>query len=197
MLRFVSLIASSAVAHAFVMTSDLAHRPWWRFVELGFTHILEGADHLAFVACLCMLVRGSALLALVTAFTAGHSISLALSYLGIVQVPTAPVEAVIALSVAFMAREALVASDRDNRRYLVVVAAFGLLHGLGFAAALQDLGIPRADRAVALAGFNSGVELGQLLFVFIVTTVRRFRVPVLYAAGVLGMFWTFERLASL
>ena len=195
MLRFASFTAQSLLAHAFVLTDG--HRPWWDFVWLGVTHILDGADHLAFVACLCMLVRGSALLALVTAFTVGHSVSLALSYFGVIHLPAAPVEAVIALSVAFMAREALVGTDRSNGRYLAVVAFFGVLHGLGFASALQDLGIPRSDRLMALASFNGGVEVAQLMFVVVLTTLRRWRVPILYAAGTLGMFWTFERIASL
>jgi hypothetical protein len=180
---------------------------------LGMSHILEGWDHLAFVLCLCLLVTGTALLWLVSAFTIGHSISLALAYLGYVSVPMMPVEAIIALSVAFMAREALFArrasgTDRArapalSARYLAVVTGFGLLHGLGFASQLDDLGVSARERVVGLLSFNVGVELGQLLFVALALTAlvltrvagveRHARLAALYGAGALGMFWFLDR----
>lgn len=203
------------------------------YTGLGVIHILEGLDHLAFVLCLCLLTRGGTLLLLVTAFTLGHSISLALSFLGIVSIPVPPVEATIALSIAFMAREALLARNRhshdqprsdhikqsaaeipeDERqeqrrrlRYMTVVAAFGLLHGLGFASVLGDLGVAPGERVAGLIFFNVGVEIGQLTFVAAVTAVMwlaskvRIDAPVrtaaLYAVGIVGVFWTMERVAG-
>jgi hydrogenase/urease accessory protein HupE len=99
------------------------------YTGLGIVHILEGLDHLAFVLCLCMLTRGATLLWPVTAFNVGHSISLASSFLDVVAIPVPPVEATIAVSIAFLAREALVAR-RGQLRYMTVAAGFGLLHGL-------------------------------------------------------------------
>ena len=183
------------------------------YTGLGIIHILEGLDHLAFVLCLCLLTRGVTLLLLVTAFTLGHSISLALSFLGVVSIPVPPVEATIALSIAFMAREALLARQgggadgkQTRLRYMAVVAAFGLLHGLGFASVLGDLGVAPGERIAGLIFFNVGVEVGQLIFVGAVLAVMwvagRIRVAAplrtaaLYGVGVLGMFWTWERVAG-
>jgi len=181
------------------------------YTGLGIIHILEGLDHLAFVLCLCLLARGATLLWLVTAFTSGHSISLALSFLGLVTIPIPPVEATIALSIAFMAREALLArrgeSNGNKRwRYMSVVAAFGLLHGLGFASVLGDLGVAPTERIAGLIFFNVGVEIGQLAFVAVVTTLMwlaskaRFDAPLrtaaLYGVGIVGVFWTCERVLS-
>jgi hypothetical protein len=180
------------------------------YTGLGIVHILEGLDHLAFVLCLCLLTRGGTLLLLVTAFTIGHSISLALSFLGIVNFPVPPVEATIALSIAFMAREALLAHQGDGGerrlRYMTVVAAFGLLHGLGFASVLGDLGVAPGERIAGLIFFNVGVEIGQLTFVAVVTALMwlasrvridaPLRTAALYGVGVVGVFWTVERVAG-
>jgi hypothetical protein len=183
------------------------------YVWQGIFHILGGWDHLAFVLCLCLLTRGRTLLWLVTAFTAGHSLSLALAFFGVIHVPAPPVEAVIALSIAFMAREALRAKNHDGheapadwKRYMIVVASFGLLHGLGFASALNELGVAPGERIVGLVAFNVGVECGQLLFVAAVSFVmglaarihlaQPVRVAALYGAGALGCFWMIERVAG-
>jgi hypothetical protein len=180
------------------------------YTGLGIVHILEGLDHLAFVLCLCLLTRGGTLLLLVTAFTIGHSISLALSFLGIVNIPVPPVEATIALSIAFMAREALLARQGDGGerrlRYMAVVAVFGLLHGLGFASVLGDLGVAPSERIAGLIFFNVGVEIGQLTFVALVTSLMwlasrvridaPLRTAALYGVGGVGVFWTMERVAG-
>jgi methylamine dehydrogenase heavy chain len=185
------------------------------YVYLGITHILDGADHLAFVLCLCLLTSGLRLLGLITAFTLGHSISLALAFLGVVHVPAPPVEATIALSIAFMAREVLLArrtpptsgavkgDPGTRRRHVAVVAGFGLLHGLGFASALGELGVSAGERITGLVFFNLGVEAGQLMFVALVSlllllagavrVLQPLRIAALYAAGILGLFWTFDR----
>lgn len=194
----------------------------WLYLVLGTEHVLIGWDHLAFVFCLAMLATGVSLVWLITAFTAGHSLSLALSYLGVVNIPITPVEAVIALSVVFMAREvfftrdsrlSLLSSDHNlyadgashsQRWRMAVTAMFGLIHGLGFASVLGDLGVSPSDTVVALAFFNIGVELGQILFVCAVlltlTLVRRLmNIELLliraatFSVGGLGVFWTLER----
>lgn len=181
------------------------------FVWQGILHILTGWDHLAFVLCLCLLTRGRTLLWLVTAFTLGHSLSLALAFFEVVRIPVPPVEAVIALSIAFMAREALrargvIEGAPDRQRYIAVVAGFGLLHGLGFASVLDELGVAPSERVSGLLFFNIGVEIGQLLFVGAVlaamTAARRverlepLRTAALYATGAVGCFWLIERLAG-
>ncbi|MCC5887270.1 MAG: HupE/UreJ family protein [Gammaproteobacteria bacterium] len=181
------------------------------YTAMGVFHILEGWDHLAFVLCLCMLAGGRALLWLVTAFTLGHSVSLALAYLGHLDLPMPPVEAVIALSVAFMAREAIKTrrsvGQAASGQQLLLVTGFGLLHGLGFASELAGLGVGGGERITGLFAFNLGVEIGQLLFVALMllllaaADLLRWRAGAerlaLIGAGILGMYWFAERIAGL
>jgi hydrogenase/urease accessory protein HupE len=143
---------------------------------LGVTHILAGADHLLFVLALILLIRDRRRLVMViTAFTVGHSMSLALATLGWLIVPAPPVEAVIALSILFLARELVLPADPQtnlsDRRPWLVALGFGFLHGLGFARALLDIGLPPKDVPLALLMFNLGVELGQLLFIATVLVI--------------------------
>lgn len=140
------------------------------YLLLGVEHILTGADHLLFVLCLVLLVPGRRrLLQTITAFTLAHSLTLGLAALGWVRVPAAPVEACIALSILFLARElVLLQAGRPvgaAPHPAVLAFLFGLLHGLGFAGALSQVGLPAGDVLAALLLFNLGVELGQLLFV--------------------------------
>lgn len=138
-------------------------RTAWRYLVLGFEHILpKGLDHILFVVGLYLLsTRLTALLWQVTAFTAAHSLTLALSVYGVVSLPAAVVEPLIALSIAYVAVENLATTKLHPWRP-VVVFVFGLLHGLGFAGVLTELGLPQGQFVTALAGFNVGVELGQL-----------------------------------
>ena len=223
---FVSTVSGAAVRQALQPEGDAivlpvgALRPAARalpevaaeYTWQGIVHILGGWDHLAFVLCLCLLARGRFVLALVTTFTLGHSVSLALAFFDLVKLPVPPVEAVIALSIAFMAREAIRAGQghdtdaRERRRQLGVVGGFGLLHGLGFATVLRELGVPEAERVSGLLFFNAGVELGQLMFVGAVLGAmalaaragqqQAVRLAALYGAGVIGCFWMIERVAG-
>lgn len=175
------------------------------YTALGIEHILLGWDHLAFVLCLCLIARGWQLVRLVTAFTLGHSLTLALAILDIVQVPVPPVEACIALSIAFVAREAL-QPDSALRHGFGLVFAFGLLHGLGFASALSMNGIGREELLPGLLAFNVGVEVGQLLFILALLSVTALstrlvsfgwaRGATAFGLGTLGLLWTFERIAG-
>lgn len=139
------------------------------YLRLGVDHILAGPDHLLFVACL-VLIAGAGLRRItfaVTGFTLGHSVTLAAASLGLVRVSQRPVEILIALSIVLLAR-AIVLNDRSSpmfRSTWLIAALMGLLHGLGFAGALREIGFPAEQIAVALVGFNLGVELGQLAFV--------------------------------
>jgi hydrogenase/urease accessory protein HupE len=137
------------------------------YFTLGMRHILGGIDHLLFVAGLLLIARRMRpLLLAVSGFTLGHSLTLSLAALGLVRVPIPPTEAAIALSLLFLAREALRPEASLLRRFpLLVSAAFGLLHGLGFAAALGEAGLPGREIAWALLCFNLGVEAGQLAFI--------------------------------
>ena len=185
------------------------------FVGHGIDHILFGYDHLLFVLALMLIVRDlRALVLTVTAFTLAHSITLALATLGVVQVPGPPVEAAIAFSIVLVAAETVrlrrgEASLTASRPWLVAFC-FGLLHGFGFAGALSEIGLPRAELPLALLAFNLGVELGQLAFIAAVLAVvalaRKARglaamldraqrwAP--YAIGSLAAFWFVERVAA-
>lgn len=184
----------------------------WQYGVLGVEHILSGWDHLAFVLGLLLLVRGRALIWTVSSFTLGHSITLALAVLGFVQIPQAAVEALIALSIFILAVEVArrwrgLRAGLADRPWLMALA-FGLLHGLGFAGALHEVGLPSHEIPAALFAFNMGIEAGQLLFVaavLLLAQLTRFvpaRVqPVLrwvpaYAIGSLGIYWFLERLES-
>jgi len=143
------------------------------YVSLGISHILEGVDHLLFVFALLLLIRNwRTLIGAVTSFTVAHSLSLAAATLGWVVVPAAPVEAVIALSIMFLAaelvRSAGMGPSLTERFPWLVCFGFGLLHGLGFAWALLEIGLPEGEVPLALLAFNVGVELGQIAFVLAV-----------------------------
>ncbi len=188
----------------------------WRQVAatysvLGIEHILLGVDHLLFVLALLMIVAGwRTLVATVTSFTVAHSLTLAAATLGWVRVAQAPVEAVIALSILFVASE--IVHWKQGRpgltrsRPWLVAFVFGLLHGFGFAGALASIGLPDHAIPLALLFFNLGVEAGQLAFIAAVfaawAALRRitwpawaWRVPV-YGIGAMAAFWTVERVAG-
>lgn len=202
--------ASSFVIEEAPGTLDVAGT----YLALGVEHILLGIDHLLFVLALLILVTGwRRLVWTITAFTVAHSITLAAATLGFVRVAQGPVEAVIALSIVFVAME--IVHTRQGRpgvtesRPWIVAFAFGLLHGFGFAGALAQLGLPEQAIPVALLFFNVGVEVGQLMFVAailaVIATWRHleapwpqwaWRVPV-YTIGSLAAYWTIERVANL
>jgi hydrogenase/urease accessory protein HupE len=179
------------------------------YAVLGVEHILGGFDHLLFVLALLFLVSFNKRLVLtISAFTLAHSLTLALSALGLLTLRSPPVEATIALSIMLVAGEALHKEKTLSRRWPAVVAfLFGLVHGLGFAGALADIGLPQNHLFVALLTFNVGVELGQLLVVAIAFVLYRtfaarpkfvaFRVPALYAIGGIAAYWSIGRIVSI
>ncbi len=182
----------------------------WTYFVIGVEHILLGIDHLLFVLALLLLVQDwKQLLRTITSFTIAHSITLALATLGYVHIPGPPIEATIALSIVFVASEIL--RTRSGKPSLtqrapwLVAFIFGLMHGLGFAGALSEVGLPQQAIPLALLFFNVGVELGQLAFVGVVVTfiaaVTRLHIPLPiwtsrlapYAIGAIAMFWVIER----
>ncbi len=217
-----------------------AARPLWSvacdYTKLGIEHIASGRDHLLFVLALVLLtvfydgeasrgqsrrsIRSGArrfptrrITAAVSAFTAGHSVTLSAAFLGYVRFPSRPIEVGIALSIAVLAAELAGPQSRDSllrRRPWTGAFAFGLLHGFGFAGALSATGLPPQSVPFALASFNVGIEIGQLIFVALVLAVlgtarmfpaRRLRLPALatasgYGIGIIAASWTLSRLVS-
>ncbi|MBZ2168375.1 HupE/UreJ family protein [Marinobacter sp. F4216] len=180
------------------------------YSSLGIEHILIGWDHLLFLLCLIWIAGTfKRTLITVTGFTLAHSVTLALTTLGMIRLPIAPVEAVIAMSILFLAAE-IIRNRRDTFawRYPVAVSTlFGLIHGFGFASVLQDIGLPKTDLGTALLFFNIGVEIGQVLFVgtvaALLSVLRRWGEPMasaapatIYGVGSLAAFWTLERVAG-
>lgn len=183
------------------------------YLPSGIEHILLGWDHLLFVLGLVLLASGwRKLVGAITAFTAAHSITLAAATLGWVQIPSKPLEAAIALSIAFVAVEVIYARRGRvtfaTRRPWSIAFAFGLLHGFGFAGVLSEVGLPEGQIPAALLFFNLGVEVGQLVFVAAVLALGaalRLGVPRMpawsgfvpaYLVGSMAMFWVFERVAT-
>ncbi len=192
------------------------------YVVFGVEHILTGFDHLLFVACLIFIAGASGnrwrrILVTITGFTVAHSITLTLAALGLVQLPIQPIEATIALSIVFLARE-IILDRRDTLTWrfpIAVSATFGLLHGFGFASALSEIGLPQTEIPAALLAFNVGVEIGQILFVAAILSgfyviekglkipqtgsndwLVVIEKPVAYAVGSITMLWTIERVSG-
>ncbi len=183
------------------------------YLELGVKHIWLGIDHLLFVICL-LLIAGTfrRVMVTITGFTIAHSITLISAALGLVTVNPAPVEAVIALSIVFVAREIAV-GNRTSLAYRFPVAVsftFGLLHGFGFAAALGAIGLPYKDKLLALLTFNLGVEIGQVVFIAAVILILNYVARLIdetwqrnltifadYSIGVMSCFWFLTRLAAI
>ena len=190
------------------------------YLTLGVQHILEGYDHLLFLVCLLLIAgTGRRILITITGFTLAHSVTLALSALGVVRVPIPPVEAAIALSIVFLAVE-IVRGDKNSLTYrypIAVSSSFGLLHGFGFAAVLGETGLPQTEIPAALLFFNVGVEVGQILFVagvillyqllrlvgkaFVdrdlsIDALRPLQTPAAYTVGMLAAYWMIERVAT-
>ena len=176
------------------------------FVWLGMEHIWIGLDHLLFLLALTFLVKRSRLIWAITSFTIAHSITLVMATMGWFALSIGVVEALIAFSVVLLAVE--MTKEKDlSRGYLGITFSFGLLHGLGFASVLGELGLPASDRFSALLGFNVGVEIGQVIFVLAVLGVLEFiswqlpkirlRQPASAVIGVVASFWFCERVFSL
>jgi len=181
------------------------------YLFIGAEHLLTGWDHLAFVLGLVLLVPSRRrLLGTITAFTLGHSVTLSLAALGFVRLPPAPLEAAIAASIFILALE--LSRDRPTalgRRPWWMAAGFGLLHGLGFAGALAQVGLPAQEIPLALFSFNVGIELGQIAFVTLLLLLGlalrplQARLPAwsaavpTYCIGSLAAFWTLDRLLGL
>ena len=179
----------------------------WYYLKLGYKHILpQGFDHILFVVGLCLLSNKiKVILWQATAFTVAHSITLALSMKNIIAAPSAVVEPIIALSILFVAVENLLLTELKPWRVLIVFM-FGLVHGMGFASSLNEIGLPRNKFLTSILSFNLGVELGQisiilavfLLLVFPLGKNPNYRKMVVYPLSTLialiALFWTIQRI---
>ena len=183
------------------------------YLGLGVEHILLGIDHLLFVLALLLLVQGwRQVIVTITAFTVAHSLTLGAATLGFVNVPQSPVEAVIALSIVLVAAEVVHRqqgkSNIAQQWPWAIAFTFGLLHGFGFAGALNEIGLPQQAIPLALLFFNVGVEIGQILFIaaaFVVWAMLRsvlvrlpkaFDYAPAYAIGIVAAFWTIQRIGG-
>lgn len=181
------------------------------YITLGIEHILIGFDHLLFVACLIFIsTTRKKLLLTITGFTLAHSVTLIMAATGVVSIDIVPVEAVIALSIVFLAIE-IAKQNKDSLTFkypVLVSSSFGLLHGFGFASVLAEIGLPKDEKIAALLYFNVGVELGQLIFIAalaLLFVLSKWVYPALklqnlarlisYFSGSIAMVWLINRLA--
>ena len=207
---FVVLILSFGSLSAHTINYQLEKAPVndvvWFYLNLGYHHILpEGVDHILFVVGLCLLSTNvKTILWQATAFTVAHSITLGLSMKGIIVAPSSVVEPIIALSIMFVAIENLMVTELKAWR-IVIVFLFGLIHGMGFASSLNEIGLPRNAFLTSILSFNVGVELGQITIIAIVFSTlvfflgkkpyyrQRVVYPISIAIAVIAGYWTIQR----
>ena len=199
--------ASPAVALTEITTPRTRGEVAVQYLKLGFTHILpKGLDHILFVLGIFLLnARLRSIVAQVTAFTIAHSITLGLTIYGFVSLPSSIVEPLIALSIVYVAVENVITAELKPWR-VAVVFLFGLLHGMGFAGVLSELGLPRSEFLTALVTFNVGVELGQLTVIALASLLfaqwyrdrKWYRpyvvIPVSLLIAITGLYWTAQRI---
>jgi hypothetical protein len=207
----VILILISSVVYAHTINYELEKAPTgnviWYYLKLGYKHILpEGFDHILFVVGLCLLCnKVKVILWQATAFTVAHSITLAMSMKNIIVAPGEVVEPIIALSIVFIGVENLLLKELKPWR-IVLVFMFGLIHGLGFASSLNEIGLPRNKFTTSILSFNLGVELGQITIILLVFALliypfgrkvwyrNRVVYPISVALAIIAAFWTVQRI---
>jgi len=203
------LIASPVCAHEvnYILENAPVENVIWFYLKLGFEHIVPlGLDHILFVICLCLLNnKFKTVFWQATAFTVAHSITLALSMQNIIMLPAEIVEPIIALSIFFVAVENLLL-DKLKPWRIILVFLFGLIHGIGFAAVLSEIGLPRDKFLTSILSFNVGVELGQIAVIAIVFALlilpfgkkpwyrKRVVYPVSILIALIAAYWTVERM---
>jgi hydrogenase/urease accessory protein HupE len=203
-----SAVLTAAVPRFAIRPAGDAADAWWRYVALGLAHIAGGADHLLFLVLIVLhLRRLRPILVAETAFSLSHGLAFAATAFGWVRVAAAPVEACIALSLVLLALDASRATGPSARSTAALALVFGVVHGLGFAGGLRELGVPEHQLAPAVLGFGFGVELGQLACVVVAWQALRwldrsprcFRVASFAAtiAGALATAWLIERTLTL
>ena len=211
---FLLIFLSTSLSYAHTINYNLEAAPTQDvvlfYLKLGFTHIIpQGFDHILFVVGLCLLSQKvKTILWQATAFTVAHSITLALSMKSIIVAPSALVEPIIAVSILFVAIENMLITELKPWRILLVFA-FGLIHGLGFASSLNEIGLPRNKFTTSIISFNVGVELGQIVIILAVFCLlilpfgkkpfyRKWIVfPASILIGLIALYWTVERMVNM
>jgi hypothetical protein len=202
-------MANAVSAHTinYALEKAPAQHVVWYYLQLGFRHIIpEGFDHILFVAGLCLLsTKIKTILWQATAFTVAHSITLALSMKNIIVAPGTVVEPIIALSILFVAVENIMLTELKPWR-VAVVFMFGLIHGMGFASSLNEIGLPRNQFFTSILSFNAGVEIGQIavitaVFLTIIIPFKRIPqyrkivvIPLSLVIALVATYWTIERI---
>ena len=210
LLLFIAVLCTANSVFAHTINYALEKAPTqhvvWYYLQLGVRHIIpEGYDHILFVVSLCLLsTKIKTILWQATAFTVAHSITLALSMRSIIIAPSAVVEPIIALSILFVAVENILLIQLKPWRVLVVFM-FGLIHGMGFASSLNEIGLPRNEFYTSILSFNAGVEIGQITVItvtFLLLVIpmgrkpwykRRAAYPLSALIGCIAAFWTIQR----
>ena len=205
------LLCGNVFAHTINYALELAplHNVVWYYLKLGVSHIIPyGVDHILFVVCLCLLnTKIKTIIWQATAFTVAHSITLALSMKGVISLPAGIVEPIIALSILFVAIENILLNELKFWR-IAIVFMFGLIHGLGFASALNEIGLPRNTFYTSILSFNAGVEIGQIIIILLVFALiinpfgkkpwyRKFVVyPLSALVALIAAYWTVQRVIA-
>ena len=205
------LLCGNVFAHTINYALELAplHNVVWYYLKLGVSHIIPyGVDHILFVVCLCLLnTKIKTIIWQATAFTVAHSITLALSMKGVISLPAGIVEPIIALSILFVAIENILLNELKFWR-IAIVFMFGLIHGLGFASALNEIGLPRNKFYTSILSFNAGVEIGQIIIILLVFALiinpfgkkpwyRKFVVyPLSALVALIAAYWTVQRILA-
>jgi hydrogenase/urease accessory protein HupE len=205
------LIGNIVSAHTINYSLDNApvHEVAWYYFKLGFTHIIpEGFDHVLFIIGICLInTKLKSIIYQASAFTVAHTIALALSMKNIIVAPSPVIEPIIALSIVFVAMENIVLSELKPWR-IVLVFLFGLIHGLGFASSLNEIGLPPGKFFTSILMFNVGVEICQILiiaalFSFLIKPFKnklwyRYRIvyPISICIALISSYWTIERLVG-
>ncbi len=205
------LIGNIVSAHTINYSLDNApvHEVAWYYFKLGFTHIIpEGFDHVLFIIGICLInTKLKSIIYQASAFTVAHTIALALSMKNIIVAPSPVIEPIIALSIVFVAIENIMLSELKPWR-IVLVFLFGLIHGLGFASSLNEIGLPPNKFFTSILMFNVGVEVCQIiiiavLFSFLIQPYKnklwyRYRIvyPISICIALISSYWTIERLIA-
>lgn len=208
---FIFLIACSSPVWAHTINLAMERAPLeqvvWFYLKLGVEHIIpQGFDHILFITALCLLNNKlKTILWQATAFTVAHCLTLGLSAAGFISLPSTVVEPIIAASIVFVAVENILTTQLKSWR-VVIVFCFGLIHGLGFAAALNEIGLPRNSFLKSILSFNLGVEIGQIIvilmiFGFIIYPFgtkpwyrQRIVYPLSIAIALIALYWTVKRI---
>jgi hydrogenase/urease accessory protein HupE len=206
---FLLLMATAGYGHTinYALENAPVNEVAWYYFKLGFTHIVpQGLDHVLFITCICLInTKLKPIVYQASAFTVAHTVSLALSMKGIVVAPSPVVEPIIALSIVFVALDNIILRELKPWR-IILVFLFGLIHGMGFASSLNEIGLPRDKFLTSILVFNAGIEVCQVMLIGLIfglviyplknKTWYRYRIvyPVSIFIAIISSYWTIERI---